>query len=126
MVIHGAEKAHTVTVKSTVVLIAVLLHTSQKPGQRLHEGIIVHDRIPLIPRQPAAWISVMLSQDNCLRVCLLDMLAEFLPELVIVLAAVAQVCRYIQAPAIYSIRGRHPFPGNLHNVLKQLWRILIV
>ena len=35
------------------------------------------------------------------------------------------VC-HIQAPAIYSIRGRHPFPGNLHNVLKQLWRILIV
>ena len=53
----------------------------------------------------------MLSQDNCLRVCLLDMLAEFLPELVIVLAAVAQVCRYIQAPAIYSYGADTHFPA---------------
>ena len=36
------------------VLIAVLLHTGQKPGQRLHKCIIVHHRIPLISLEPGA------------------------------------------------------------------------
>ena len=49
----------------------------------LHKRILVHDCIPLITAHPATWITIVLSQNNCLWICFLDRLSKILPELVI-------------------------------------------
>ncbi len=57
---HGAPKTVRVAQKVLPEVVAVLLHACQEPGHRLHEGIVVHDRIPFISLEPVPGGAVML------------------------------------------------------------------
>ena len=52
----------------------------QKPCDRLHEGIVIHNGIPLIARQPRGGIAVMLRQNQLIGRNALDCGAEHPPE----------------------------------------------
>ncbi len=77
VVTHGITEALCISFQFLPVLIAVFLHTGQKPGNRLHKRIVVHHRIPLIALQPRAHISIMLSKNNCLRIVFFTTLRNF-------------------------------------------------
>ena len=117
MSLHSPNKGITVSIKVIPALITVLLHARQEPGQRFHKGIVVHNRIPLIPLQPALRISVMLCQNDRIGICLLYSFPEILPELMVKFIAVPKICRYIQSPSIYIIRRRNPLLTNLQNLI---------
>ena len=117
MCLHCTDKRLTVSIQILSVLITVLLHTGQEPGHRLHKSIIVHDRIPFIALKPAFRVAVVLCKDQRIRICLLDCLAEVLPELMIELIAVSKVRCNIQSPSIYAIRLRHPFARDIQDIV---------
>ena len=89
MVLHSSDKGITVSKQILSVLITVFLHTGQEPGQWFHECIIVHDSIPFVTHQPAFRITVMLCQNDRIRVGCLDCLTEIFPELMVKLIAMA-------------------------------------
>ena len=120
MSLHSPNKGITVSIKVIPALITVLLHARQEPGQRFHKGIVVHNRIPLIPLQPALRISVMLCQNDRIGICLLYSFPEILPELMVKFVAVPKICRHIQSPSIYIIRRRNPLLTNLQNLIIQI------
>ena len=109
----GAHKVICIAPQFFSRLITVLFHPRKEPCYRLHKGVIVHDRIPLIALKPVAGISVMLGKNNRLWIGILDRLAEFLPELMVVLIASPQIRGYIQPPSIHIIRRGYPFPSNI-------------
>ena len=49
---HGSPEIVRITPHIFSVIVAVFLHPCQKPGHRLHKGVIIHDRIPFLPLQP--------------------------------------------------------------------------
>lgn len=85
---HGSPEALCITEQILSVVIAVLLHTGEEPGHGLHERIVVHDSIPFVALQPVSGITVMLCQNDCLRIGLFYRFPEFLPEMMIELLAV--------------------------------------
>ena len=100
MMLHSAPEAVRIAEKVFPIIVAVLLHSRQEPCHRLHKRIIVHDGVPFISLQPVARISVMLRQNDSLRVRFLYCLAELLPEIVVVLLTVSEIRRNVQSPAI--------------------------
>ena len=123
---HRAKKDVRVSKHFLPEIIAVFLHPGEKPRQGFHERVIIHHRIPLVSPKPARSIPVMLRQNQCIRVRLLDRLAEFAPERVVVLLAKPKIRCDIEPPAIDIIRRGNPFCGNLQNILLQLWRVLVI
>ena len=120
VVFHSSPEAAGIAQQISPVVVAVLLHSGQKPGHRLHERIVVHDSVPFIALEPFSRIAVMLRQDHRLRICLLHSLAKFLPELVVKALAMAQVRCHIQSPAV-RVKGRgNPFSGNMQHIIHQL------
>ena len=93
----------------TVVLlslgVAVFLHAGEEECDGLHEKLVVHDGVPFFALQPVLGVSVVLGQNDGVRVCLFDSLAEALPEVVVKLRGIAEVGCDIQSPAI-GIVGR--------------------
>ena len=126
MMPHGSPEALRISQQILPEIIAVLLHSCQKPGNRLHKGIIVHDGIPFIPLQPVPRISVMLRQNNRFRVCLLYSLPELLPEIMVKFLAVTQICRHIQSPAIRTKGRGNPLFADAHHIIHQLLRAFII
>ena len=104
----------------------MLFHTGEEPGDRLHEGVIVHDGIPFTAVQPGGGVSVMFRNDQGIRVDRLDPLTEGGPETVVELGTVSQVCRYVQAPAVDAVGRGEPFFSNLINHLAQFRGIFII
>ena len=47
----------------------------------------------------------------------LHRLPEISPEFVVILAAMAQICRHIQPPSVHVKGRRHPFAGNGHYIV---------
>ena len=126
MIPHGVKKAVAVAQKILPVAVAVLFHTGQKPGYRLHESIIIHHRIPLIPLKPRARLPIVFCQDQRVRIGLFHGLTEFFPEGMVKLRGVAQIRRHIQAPSVRVIRRGNPFSGHPENVLRQFLGFFIV
>ena len=85
MVVHRTLERIVITQKVSAELIAVLLNTAEKPCDRLHERIVVHDCIPLVALQPALRITIVLRQNDGIWVGLLYISPELTPELVVVL-----------------------------------------
>ena len=126
MIAHGSEEGIRIPQLSVQEFIGVLLHPGEKPGNRLHKRVIVHDRIPLVSLQPLSRIPVMLRDDQSLRVGLLDFPAEGLPESVVELRALSQIGGNIETPAIRAERLADPFAGNGQDVIGQMLRPFIV
>ena len=104
MMCHRPDKVIDVTEKFFSGLITVLFHSCQKPCDRLHECIIVHDGIPLVTFKPVARIPVMFRKDQCIRIRIFHGCSEFLPEIMVIFIAASQICCHIQTPSIYIIR----------------------
>ena len=119
MILHCPDKAVTVSIHALIVFVAVLLHSGEEPGHRLHKGVIIHDGIPLVSFQPGPCISVMLCQNNGIGICFLYIFSEIPPELMIVRVTVSQISRHIQTPAVCIIRRGNPFSSYMHNVIIQ-------
>ena len=116
MMIHSADKALFISQKILPVGVTVLLHTGQKPGDRLHKGIIIHHRIPFIPLKPGAGVPVMLRQNQRIRIRLLHRFSESFPEIMIKSTAVSQIRGNIQTPAV-NIKFPHPIAAHLAEIL---------
>ena len=89
MVSHGVKKSLTISPYAPVITVAVFLHAGQKPRDRFHERVVIHDGIPLIPLQPGSRIPVVLRQNQRLRIGLFYGLAEPAPEFVIIFRRVS-------------------------------------
>ena len=126
MMLHGTDKGLTVTVEVFPVLIAVFLHSCQKPGHRLHKSVIVHNRIPLITQKPALRISVVFCKDHRIRISLFYRFSELFPEMVVKIIAVSQICSHIQSPSIYVIWWRNPFPANIKDCPAKFLRSFVI
>ena len=119
MRLHCSDKRITVSIKILSIFITVFFHSGQEPCHRLHERIIVHDRIPLISLQPSFRTSIMFCKNQCFRIRFLDRFTEIFPELVIKLIAVSQICCHIQSPAIHIIWCRHPLLCHFQDIIIQ-------
>ena len=84
MIFHSTDKTVTVSQHSLAVLIAVFFHTGQKPGNRLHECVIVHDGIPLISLKPTLGLSIVFGQNDCIWIGFFYIFPEISPELMII------------------------------------------
>ena len=127
IVFHGALKIADFPFQFRSRLITVLLHPRQKPGQRLHKRVIIHNRIPLIALfQPVLRIAVMFRQNNCIRIRRLYGLPEIAPESVIILRGVTKISRDVESPSVGIIGRRHPFCRNPHNIFVKLPRSLVI
>ena len=104
MMAHHTDKMVCISPQILPSLITVLLHPGEKPCEWFHKCIVVHNSIPLITLKPFSWIPIMLGKDQRLRIGLLDGYAEFLPELMIKLVGITEICRHIQTPSIHIIR----------------------
>ena len=89
MVAHRSHEGLMISQKVATEIIAVFLHSGQKPGQRFHESVIVHHGIPLVSLEPGTGLPVMLRQNDGLGIGLFDIFPEFLPEFMVVLVAEA-------------------------------------
>ena len=126
MMLHRPDKGLTVAIKVLPVLITVLLHSGQEPGYRLHKSVIVHNCIPLIAAKPAFRISVVFCKDHCIRIGFFYCPPELFPEVMVKIIAVAQICSYIQSPAVYVIRRRNPFSAHIKDRPAKLLRFFVV
>ena len=126
MIIHSPEESFSIAIEMAVILIAVLLHSGQEPCDRFHKCIVIHNGIPFISLKPAVGISIMLRQNQRLRIRLFYGLPELLPEIMVKLTAVSQVRRHIQTPSVHAVRRRNPFPCNIQNIFLQFWRLLVI
>ena len=126
MMIHGSHKCIRIAKQIAAEFITVFFHACQKPSNRFHKCIIVHNRIPLVSFQPWFWVAIMLCKHDCIWICFFYRIPEHFPELVIVFFRMSQICRYIQPPAIYVIWRRYPFLCNIQNVFDQFWRIFVI
>ena len=104
----------------------MLFHSGQEPGYGLHKRVIVHHSIPFPAVQPVRGIPVMLGNDQGVRIGGFHPFPEILPEFVVALLAVSQVCRDIQPPSVNAVRRGHPFLGNLQDLFPQFRRALVV
>ena len=126
MVAHGIKKCLSISPDPAVIAVTVLLHPRKEPGHRLHKGVIIHNRVPLISLEPAGRIPIVLRKDQHLRVHFFYRLAEPAPEFVVILSRMSKIRRHIQTPAIDGIGRRCPFSGYVQNILHQLLRLLII
>ncbi len=106
--------------------VAVLFHAREEKCDRLHEELIVHDGVPLIPLQPHLGVRVILGDNDCLRVRLFDRLAKPLPETVVKFRRIPQVGSHIQAPSVGVIGRRYPLAADLQDIFAQFLRVLII
>ena len=100
VIVHRALERVIITQKVTAELVTVLLNTAEEPCDRLHKRIVVHDSIPLISLQPALRITVVLRQNNGIRISLFYISPELPPELVIVLRGMSQIRSHVKSPSI--------------------------
>ncbi len=126
MVEDRVEEHLTVPAHRLVFRVGVLLHTGQEPGHRFHEGIVVHDGIPLVTLQPAERVAVVLGEDDGLRIRFFHHHAELLPEHVVVGRGVAEIGGDIETPAIDIIWCTHPLASDLEDRFCKLTGALIV
>ena len=115
-----------VSLQFRMVLVRVLFHSGQEIGDRFHKRIVVHDRVPLISQKPGLRFPVLLRQDNCLRIGLLDRLAESSPEFMIKCRRMSQISRHIQPPPVCIKGRRYPFFCNFKDIIAELLAALIV
>ena len=80
---HCAPEAVCISQKILAEIIRMLLHACKEPGDRLHERIVVHDRIPFVTLQPCLLVAVMLRKYQGIGISFLYRLAESLPEVVV-------------------------------------------
>ena len=120
------EEHLTIPAHRLVFRVGMLLHAGQEPGHRLHEGVVVHDGIPLVALQPAERVAVMLGEDDGVRVRFLDHHAEPLPEHVVVGRGVSEVGGDIETPAVDIIWRTHPLASDLEDRLGEITGALVV
>ena len=68
----------------------------------------------------------MLCQNDGIRVCFFDSLAEITPELMVEFRAVPQICCNIKSPAICIVRWRYPFFPDLQDIAVEILRALVI
>ena len=124
-VTHRTYKIIRISPQICPAFIAVFLHSGKEPCQRLHKRVIVHDTVPLVTLEPFNRISVMLCQDQCIRIRLFYLFSETFPKHVVIFIAAPQICSYIQPPPVYIIGRRYPFPSDVHYILLKFRRVLI-
>ena len=107
-------------------MVGVLLHARQEEGQRVHEGVVVHDRVPLVAAQPLGGVAVVLRDDEQVGVDGLHPASEFLPEQVVELPGLPQVSGHVQPPAVDGERGPRPLLRHLQYGLAQGAGLLVV
>ena len=125
LILQQVQEKVRIVHKLRMVGVAVLLHSGEIPGHRLHKGVVIHDGIPLVALKPGGSVPVMLRENHCVRIGLFHIFPEILPELVVKFLGPAQIRSYIQPPAVYIVGRRDPFPGDAHNIVIQLLRSLI-
>ena len=130
IVAHGLEDALeelvAVLVEVIALVIGVLLHAREEETQRLHEGVVVHQGVPLRAVEPGLRGTVVLGDQDAVGVDLLDAITEATPELVVELLGVAQVCSHVQTPAVHAVGRLYPMAGDVHDLLLQLLGLLVV
>ena len=80
MMIHRTHKIICISPQIFPPLIAVFLHTGQKPGERFHKCVIIHHTVPLVSHQPFRWISIVFSQNQRIRPHTFNCFPKFFPE----------------------------------------------
>ena len=126
VVAHGLPEGIAVPDQVLAVDIAVLLHAGQEPGHRLHERVIVHDRVPFVTLQPVIGLAVMLRHNQSLGVRFFDRFPEHFPEIMVVIGSVPDVGCHVQAPAVRIVGGRYPFSAYVEYVFHELAAALVV
>ena len=123
---HRALEGPAVPEKLRMEAVAVLLHACQEEGHRLHKGVVVHHRVPLAAVQPVGGFPVVLGKDHRVRIRLFHGFPELLPEGVVVLRRVAQVCGHVETPAVRIVGGRDPLFCHAQDVVDELRALLVI
>ena len=126
LVRHDSEESRAILVQIIPVGVGMLFHAGEEPGYRFHKGIIIHDAVPFTAVQPGGGITVMLRHDQRVGIDGFDTGTEVLPEFVVEVSAVAQVCGNVQTPAVDAIGRRKPFFGDFIHFFTQVGRIFII
>ena len=124
--LHGCPESVRVADIARMEGVVVLLHTCQKPCDRVHETLVVHDGIPLFAAKPARRVHIILGEDEGIGVRFFDNFAESLPEVVVEDLGMPQVRCHVQSPAVRVVRGRYPFGRHPQDLVAQLHRFLVV
>ena len=123
---HRAPEAVRIPQKILPEIVAVLLHSRQKPAHRLHKRIVIHHSIPLVALQPPGRVAVMLRQNERVRICLAHRVAEFFPETMVIFRRMSQIRRHVQPPAVRAKRRGNPFFSYFQNIIIKCSRRLII
>ena len=97
---HGLPELIRVSQHFLAEGVIVFLRPGQKPAQRFHKALIIHDRIPLFAPQPLRRIRIVLSNDDRLGIRFFDRFPESAPEFVVKFLRMAKVRRDVQAPSV--------------------------
>ena len=124
--LHGCPESVRVADKTGVIGVVVLLHACQEPGDRIHESLVVHDRVPLFAAQPVRRIHIVLGEDEGIGIRFFDHFAEALPEVVVEDLGMAKVRCHIQSPAVRVVGGRYPFGCHPKDLVAQLHGLFVV
>ena len=123
---HGTPETLCVSEQIFPVIVAVLLHSRQKPRHGLHKSIVVHYGIPLVAHKPVSRISVMLRNDDRIGIGEFDGPSEFFPESVVKFRRMTEVCGHVESPAVRIIGCAHPFAAYFHDVIGQFPAALVI
>ena len=126
LILQGFQENLHIVQQGRIAGVAVLFHSCQVPGDRLHKGVVIHHGIPLVALEPGCRVPVMLREDHGVRIGLLDVSAEILPEFVVELFRKSQIRSHVQPPAVHVIGRGHPFAADAHDIIIKLPGILIV
>ena len=126
MVPHGTGKYLSVAEQILSELVTVLLHACKEPGYRLHERVIVHDGVPLVPSEPFACIAIVFGKNERVRVDRFDRFSEFPPEIMIVILRMAQISSDVKPPSVDIVRRGSPFLSYAQDIIEQLAALLVI
>ena len=123
---HSLPESVGVVIKVFPVLVVVLFHAGQEPGQGIHKAFVVHNGIPVAGAQPFLRFAVVFSQDNGLRIGFPDGLPEPLPEVMVEGGGMAQISCHIQPPSVRVVGRGDPFFPDGQNLLLQFLRGFVI
>ena len=84
---HSAYEVVCISPQVCSSLVTVFFHSGQKPRQRFHKRVIIHNAVPFVPLQPFSRIAVMLCQDQSFGICLFYFFAKTLPKHMVIFVA---------------------------------------
>ena len=123
---HSLPESVRIIIEVFPVLVVVLFHAGQEPGQGIHKAFVVHNGIPVAGAQPVFRPDVVFSQYDGSGVGLPDRPAESLPEFMVEGGGMAQISCHIQPPSVRVVGRRDPFFPDGQNLLLQFLRGFVI